>query len=177
MKVMASEISHKSDVGGVLLGIRDEAEVRHGFTSMQEVAREKDFRGVILYPVIRGAVEALVGISCDPQFGPVIAFGLGGIHTEILNDIALRVAPLDRAQALAMIAEIKAFPVLQGVRGEQPRDIEAIADLLVAVSRLPFLYPDLEELDLNPVFLLPQGLVVGDARAVGRTPRVSGALE
>ena len=168
MKVVSRDILHKSDVGGVILGVQNEHEVLDAFHALQRAASDKDFQGAILYPMVRGAVEAMVGLSRDPQFGPVIVFGLGGIHTEILRDISLRVAPVDHAQARAMIAEIKALPILQGVRGEKPRDVDALADLLVAVSRLPFLYPDLEELDLNPVFLLPEGLVVGDARLIGR---------
>ena len=168
MKVVSRGILHKSDVGGVILGIQNEQDVLYAYRSLQGVGSGEDFQGVILYPLVRGAVEALVGLTQDPQFGPVVVFGLGGIHTEVLHDISVRVAPVDGTQARAMIAEIRAFPILKGIRGERPRDVDALADLLVAVSRLPFLYPDLRELDLNPVFLLPEGLVVGDARLIGQ---------
>ena len=110
--------------------------------------------------------EVLVGLSRDPQFGPVIAFGLGGIYTEVLRDVALRVAPVDRAEADAMIRSLRAFPILAGARGQQPCDLDALADLLVRVSELPFRYPEIAELDLNPVFAGPDGAVAGDVRII-----------
>jgi acetyltransferase len=99
----------------------------------------------------------------------VVAFGLGGIYTEVWRDVSLRVAPVDRAEAEAMIREIRSFPLLQGVRGQPPRDLEALAEVLVKFSRLPFRYPDIGELDLNPVFLFSEGLVVGDVRVIRKT--------
>jgi acetyltransferase len=116
--------------------------------------------------MISEAQEVLVGLSRDPQFGPVVAFGLGGIYTEVWQDVVLRVAPVDRAEAQAMIREIQSFPLLQGVRGQPARDLDALADLLVKVSRLPFRYPEIGEIDLNPVFLFSKGLVVGDVRVI-----------
>jgi acetyltransferase len=118
--------------------------------------------------MVEGSREVLLGLSRDPQFGPVVAFGLGGIYTEVLHDIALRVAPIDRAEAEAMIREIKSFPLLEGVRGEPPRDLDALADALVTFSQLPFRYPALDEVDLNPVFLFAEGggLLAGDVRVV-----------
>ena len=138
------------------------------FKKIQRAAAGKDFRGVVVTPMVRDAREVLMGITRDPQFGPVVAFGLGGIYTEVLRDISLRVAPVDRAQAEAMIREIRSFPILQGVRGQAPRDLDALADTLVRFSRLPFLYPDISEIDLNPVFSLSAGLVVGDVRVIGK---------
>jgi acetyltransferase len=150
----------------VKLDIRDDDGARAAFAAIRRAAAGADFRGAVIYPLVRGAQEVLVGLSRDPQFGPVIAFGLGGIYTEILQDIALRVAPIDRAEAEAMIRQIRSFPILQGVRGQPPRDLAALADLLVKCSELPFRYPELAELDLNPVFLMEQGLVVGDVRVI-----------
>jgi acyl-CoA synthetase (NDP forming) len=169
MKVVAPAIVHKSDLGGVVLDLRDERAALEAWEALRQVAAGKDFRGVILYPMIRGAQEVLLGLSRDPQFGPVVAFGLGGIYTEVWHDVALRVAPVDRDEAMAMIREIESFPLLRGVRGQAPRDLEAVADLLVNLSRLPFRYPDLGEIDLNPVFLFSQGLVVGDVRVIRRS--------
>jgi acetyltransferase len=166
MKVVSPEIVHKSERGGVKLDIRDDDGARAAFAAIRRAAAGADFRGAVIYPLVRGAQEVLVGLSRDPQFGPVIAFGLGGIYTEILQDIALRVAPIDRAEAEAMIRQIRSFPILQGVRGQPPRDLAALADLLVKCSELPFRYPELAELDLNPVFLMEQGLVVGDVRVI-----------
>jgi hypothetical protein len=120
----------------------------------------------VIYRFVRDAQEVLLGVSRDPQFGPVVAFGLGGICTEVLRDIALRIAPLDHGEAAAMIREIRAFPILDGARGQAKSDLDGLAEALVALSRLPFRYPEIEEVDLNPVFLRPEGLVLGDARII-----------
>ncbi len=168
MKVVSPQILHKSDVGGVIVGIEDDQQARATFEKIETAARGRDFQGVVIYPLIRDAQEVLLGLSHDPQFGPVVAFGLGGIYTEIWHDVALRVAPIDRAEARRMIGEIKSFPLLQGIRGQAPRDLDALTDVLVKFSQLPFRYPQIGEVDLNPVFLLDDGLVVGDVRVIGR---------
>jgi acetyltransferase len=168
MKVVSPHISHKSEWGGVRLNIGDAASAREAFTSIQEAARGQDFRGVVIYPMIRDGQEVILGISRDAQFGPVVVFGLGGIYTEILRDISLRVAPLDRPEAEAMIREIRASPILEGRRGRPPCDLDALAEVLVNFSRLPFLYPEITEIDLNPVFVLPKGLLIGDVRVIGK---------
>ncbi|HEX2979513.1 MAG TPA: acetate--CoA ligase family protein, partial [Anaerolineaceae bacterium] len=166
VKVVSRDILHKSDVGGVVVGVRDDDELRQAFDRMRLAAQGKDFSGVVIYPVVRNGVEALVGLTRDPQFGPVVAFGLGGIYTEIWRDFALRVAPIDLAEAERMIREIKGFRLLQGARGSKPRDLKALAELLVKVSELPLKYAEIQEADLNPVFLLEEGLVVGDVRVI-----------
>jgi acetyltransferase len=170
MKVVSPHILHKSDVGGVILDVANDATAREAFATLAAIAKDKDFRGVVIYPMIEGAQEVLLGLSRDPQFGPVVAFGLGGIYTEVWQDIALRVAPIGRAEAEAMIREIESLPLLEGVRGESPRDLDALADTLVTFSQLPFRYPAIDEVDLNPVFLFAQGcgLVAGDVRVIGR---------
>ena len=168
IKIVSPDILHKSEWGGVALDIRNKTAAAAAFERMKKAAAGKDFRGVVIYPMIRDAQEVLMGITRDPQFGPVIAFGLGGIYTEILRDISLRVAPLDRAEAEAMIREIRSFPILEGIRGQAPRDLDALAETLVNFSRIPFHYPEIAEIDLNPVFVLSKGLVVGDVRVIGR---------
>lgn len=168
MKVVSPDILHKSERGGVIVNIGDEAAARAAFETIRERAAGADFRGVIIYPLIRGAQEVLVGLSRDPQFGPVIAFGLGGIYTEVLRDVALRVAPVDRAEADTMIRSLRAFPILAGARGQRPCHLDALAELLVRVSELPFRYPEIAELDLNPVFAGPDGAVAGDVRVIAR---------
>jgi acetyltransferase len=150
----------------VLLDINDDEAARDAFDALEQAAEGKDFRGVVVYPMIRDGQEVLLGLSRDPQFGPVVAFGLGGIYTEVWRDVALRVAPIDRAEAERMIREIKSFPLLKGVRGQAGRDLDALADLLVNFSQLPFRYPDIGEVDLNPVFLLADGVMVGDVRVI-----------
>lgn len=168
MKVVSPDILHKSEWGGVALDVRDEAAASAAFDAIRKSARGKDFRGVVIYPVITGAQEVLMGITLDPQFGPVVAFGRGGIYTEVLRDISLRVAPLDRTEAEAMIREIRSFPILKGIRGQAPRDLDALAEALVTLSQLPFHYPEIAEIDLNPVFALSKGLAVGDVRVIGK---------
>ncbi|MCS7283392.1 MAG: acetate--CoA ligase family protein [Anaerolineae bacterium] len=166
MKVVSPEILHKSEWGGVVLNIADDEEVRRAFEHLCSVAEGRDFRGAVVYPMVRGAHEVLVGLFRDPQFGPVLAFGLGGIYTEVLGDVALRVAPVDRSEAGEMIREIRGYPILAGARGRAAGDLDALADLLVRVSWLPFQYPEIAEMDLNPVFVLPVGVLVGDVRII-----------
>lgn len=166
MKVVSPDISHKSDCGGVILSICDDAAAAAAFAAINRSTAGKQFRGVIVYPMVQDACEVLLGLSHDLQFGPVVVFGLGGISTEVLRDISLRVAPVDQIQAKEMIREIHSFPILAGFRGQQPRDLKALEDTLVTFSRLPFLYPEIAEIDLNPVFLLPRGLAVGDVRVI-----------
>ncbi|MDY7076209.1 MAG: acetate--CoA ligase family protein [Chloroflexota bacterium] len=166
MKVVSPDILHKSDCGGVVLGIHDKDAALDAFDAIRRAAEGKDFRGVVIYPMIQNAQEVLLGLSRDPQFGPIVAFGLGGIYTEVWHDVSLRVAPVDRIEAEAMIQEIKSFPMLMGVRGQEPRDLSALADVLVNFSQLLLRYPGIGEVDLNPVFLLSKGLVVGDVRVI-----------
>ncbi len=168
IKVVSPDILHKSDYGGVILDIQDEQAALSAFETLQQTAlsSHKDFRGVVIYPMIRDAQEVLLGLSRDPQFGPVVAFGLGGIYTEIWHDVSLRVAPVDRVEAISMIQEIKSIRLLQGVRGQDPCDLDTLADVLANFSRLPFRYPEIDEADLNPVFLFSKGLVVGDVRII-----------
>jgi acyl-CoA synthetase (NDP forming) len=166
MKVVSPQIIHKSDVGGVILGIKDEPSARQAFEKLQKIGEGKDFRGVVIYPQVQKAQEVLVGFSYDPQFGPVVVLGMGGIYTETLRDISLRVAPLERNEATAMIRDLKAYPILKGVRGQTACDLNGLADLLVNFSRLPFLYPEIAEIDLNPVFLFADHLLVGDVRVI-----------
>ncbi len=168
MKVVSPDILHKSEWGGVALDIREEAAATAAFDAIRRSAAGKDFRGVMIYPMVRDAQEVLMGITRDPQFGPVVAFGLGGIYTEVLRDISLRVAPVDRVEAEAMIREIRSFPILEGVRGQAPRDLDALAETLVNFSRLPFRYPEIAEIDLNPVFVFSTGLVAGDVRVIAK---------
>jgi acetyltransferase len=170
MKVVSPQILHKSDVGGVILDVANDTAAREAFTALESIAEDKDFRGVIITPMVEGSREVLLGLSRDPQFGPMVAFGLGGIYTEVWHDIALRVAPVHRAEAEAMIREIKSFPLLEGVRGEPPRDLDALADALVSFSQLPFRHPAVDEVDLNPVFLFAEGggLLAGDVRVIAK---------
>lgn len=166
IKVVSHDITHKSEIGGVITDIRTDDEVVVAFHSIEQRIGKHDFRGVVIYPMITNALEILIGFSRDAQFGPVIAFGVGGIYTEVLQDISLRIAPLDYNEANAMMREIKAFPILEGTRGQPTRDLNALAKILVDFSRLPFRYPEIAEVDLNPVFALSTGALVGDVRVI-----------
>lgn len=168
MKVVSPDILHKSERGGVIVGIRDEAAAREAFRTIRQRAEGARFAGVIVYPYIKSSQEVLIGVSRDPQFGPVVAFGLGGIFTEILGDVALRVAPVDHSEAHAMIRSLRGYRMLAGARGQKPVDLHALADMIVRVSELPFVYPDIAEIDLNPVFASPAGAVAGDIRVICR---------
>jgi acetyltransferase len=174
MKIVSPQILHKSDVGAVILDVGSDEEARRAFGQLERIGAGKDFRGVVIYPLVKDAQEVLLGLSRDPQFGPVVAFGLGGIYTEVWEDVALRVAPIGRQDAEEMVREITSYPLLEGVRGEPRRDLDALTDVLVRFSRLPFQYPELQELDLNPVFVFREGegVLVGDVRVItGSVPR------
>ena len=166
MKVVSPDILHKSDCGGVVLDITSDQAAWDAFAAIQRSAGAVDFRGVVIYPLVRGGQEVLLGLSRDPQFGPVVACGLGGVYTEILHDIALRVAPVRQNEAMAMIHELRSVKVLQGARGRPSADLQSLAGAIVALSQLPFRYPEISEVDLNPVFVLPEGLIVGDVRVI-----------
>lgn len=166
MKVVSPLILHKSDCGGVIINIEDDETAAGSFVAIERAAAGRDFRGVVIYPMIRDAHELLIGLSRDPQFGPVVAFGMGGVYTEVWHDLALRVAPLDQQEAHAMIRETRCYPLLEGSRGQERSDVKALADVLVSVSRLPFQYPEVGQMDLNPVFVQSRGVLVGDVRVI-----------
>jgi acyl-CoA synthetase (NDP forming) len=152
----------------VVLNIDGDSAALEAFDRIVRSADGKDVRGVVIYPLVRNAQEVLVGLSRDPQFGPVVMCGLGGIYTEVWRDTSMRIAPVDQAEAWGMIRELRSFALLKGARGQEPRDLEALVNILVRVSRLPFAYPELGELDLNPVFVFAKGALVGDARVIRR---------
>jgi len=166
MKVVSPEIIHKSEYGGVIVGIKDKPQALEAFNRLKQISEGKSFKGVIIYPFINKSMEILVGMSRDPQFGPVIVVGTGGIYTEILHDISLRVAPIHPDEAWKMITELKSFPILNGARGQEKCDLLALSNLIVNFSLLPFRYPEIEEIDLNPVFLSSKGALIADVRVI-----------
>ena len=168
VKVVSPGIIHKSDKGGVALGLESESEVRATFRKMRDICEGGDFRGVVVYPMLKTGKEVIIGLTHDLTFGPVVVFGMGGVYTEVLRDITFRVAPISEQQALDMIREIRMYPLLRGVRGESPTDERALARAIAAFSRLSSKYPDIWEADLNPVFLYGNGMLAADARILGR---------
>jgi len=170
MKVVSKDILHKSDAGGVKLNVVGEAAIRDAHEAILDACRTYDataeIEGVLVAPMAKKGVEVIVGVIRDPIFGPVLMFGLGGIFVEILEDVAFRAIPLSRHDARSMVEQIKARRILEGVRGESAVDKEALVDLLLKVSRIVAAYPDLKELDLNPVIVNADGYTVVDARVI-----------
>ncbi len=170
MKIVSPDIAHKSDVGGVTLGLKDAKAVRKAYKEMlarvAEAAPNAKIAGVAIQNMAPQGIEVIVGATTDPQFGPVMMFGLGGVFVEVLKDVAFRIVPLEARDASQMVREIKGLPILQGARGAQPADLPALEALIVQVSQFVAAHPDIAELDLNPVFAYPDGALAVDARIV-----------
>jgi acetate---CoA ligase (ADP-forming) len=160
-KLAARTLQHKSDAGVVHLGLTSDAAVRDAFrdimTRASAVASSAEIEGVLIQSMISGAAETMIGVSDDPLFGPLIAFGLGGINVELLGDVQFRVAPLTDRDVDELIHGIRAFPLLSGYRGRAPADVDALRDVLLRVSRLAVEVPEVAEVDLNPVLALAAG--------------------
>jgi acyl-CoA synthetase (NDP forming) len=172
LKIVSPQITHKTDAGGVKLGLGTAGDVRAAFdeivASAKKYAPEAQIDGVAVQRMAEPGVEVIVGMTTDPQFGPVLMFGLGGVLVEVLKDVAFRVVPLMPRDAKQMIHDIQGFPLLEGYRGQPPADLAAIESLLMSVSAFVEQHPDIVELDLNPVFAYPKGAVAVDARIVLR---------
>ena len=170
LKVASLEITHKSDVGGVKIGLKSLRQVREAYDSIvastRQAAPSASFLGVSVQRMAAPGVEVIIGASKDPQFGHVIMFGLGGVLVELLRDVSLRLVPLTPRDARLMIREIKSLPLLQGYRQYPACDLEKIEEAILDLSRFLEAHPEVKELDLNPIFCYPQGLVAVDARVV-----------
>lgn len=170
VKLASQRLVHKTEVGGVHLRLADEAAVRSAFQAIRDRLKKTNqleaMEGVLVQSMVAGGLEVMVGATDDPQFGPLVAFGLGGVHVEILADVCFRVAPLTDRDAREMVRGIRGYRLLEGYRGHAPADVEAIEEVLLRVSRLVEEVPAIRELDLNPVFALPpgQGCRIVDAR-------------
>jgi acetyltransferase len=173
LKIASPDILHKTDVGGVKLGLRNAEEVRDAFELMtyraQRYLPEVRLWGCLVQEMVPpGGLEVLVGMNRDPQFGPLVTFGLGGIYVETLKDVTFRIAPFSRQEAEAMLGEIRARALLDGVRGQPPVDKAALVDALLRVGQLVQDFPEIVELDINPLVVYPkgQGAVAIDVRLV-----------
>ena len=170
LKVVSPDVAHKSDVGGVRLGLESKEEVEEAFDEIMDAvtAAQPDARieGVAVQNMAPAGTEVIVGMSKDAQFGPVMMFGLGGILVEVLKDVAFRIVPLEPKDAREMVREIKGFPVLEGVRGQPAADIASLEKIILRVSEFIEAHPEIEELDLNPVFAYSDGALAVDARIV-----------
>ena len=174
LKICSPDILHKSDGGGVRLGLEGEAIVSAAFAEVVAAARahrpRADIRGCVVSPMAEPGTEVIVGSKVDPQFGPVVMFGIGGVLVELLKDVVFRVLPITRVAARQMLAEIHSAPILNGVRGQPPVDHDALVELLMTVSEVVEAYPEIHEMDLNPVIVRPDGLSVVDARILLHQP-------
>ncbi len=170
LKIVSPDILHKSDAGGVKVRLKTETEIRKAFkeimASVQRYRPLADIRGVLVAPMAREGIEVIIGTKLDDQFGPVIMYGLGGVMVEILKDVTFRVLPISPNSAKKMIDEIKAAPLLNGFRGIPACDKKAMRRLLLKCSEIVESYPDIEEMDLNPVIVHEKGLSIVDARII-----------
>ena len=161
LKVASPDISHKTEVGGVRVGINSADELRTAWAEVEATvslrAPTARLEGFEIEKMVTGGKEVLIGLQRDARFGPVIVFGLGGIYVEVLKDVTFRLAPFDEHEAEEMVSAVRAFPLLQGVRGEKPSDLRALYTILGRVAQLALELPQVQELDLNPVIVRPEG--------------------
>ena len=178
-KIVSANAVHKTEVGGVRLHLATDASVRSAFTELCAIAQERlggVFEGILIQPMVANGTETLIGLSQDPTFGPLVAFGLGGVHVELFRDVAFRMAPLTDRDADELMRSIRGFPLLQGYRDRKPADVLAIRDVLLKLSYLGDAVPELLELEFNPVIAMPagQGCHIVDVRArVGPVRRMA----
>jgi len=168
LKVVSPDVIHKSDVGGVAVGLEDAQGVAVAYerivTSVYEHVPDADIQAMLVCRQAPAGLEVIVGALQDAMFGPTLMFGLGGVFAEVLRDITFRVVPLERRDAQEMIREIRGYSLLEGVRGRSGHDVHALVNLLLSVSRMVTEHPEIEEMDLNPVRLFDRGLAVLDVR-------------
>jgi acyl-CoA synthetase (NDP forming) len=163
LKLASDRVMHKTEMGGVRLHVQDAAETREAFS---QVRKADPAAGVWVQEMLTDGVEVMIGVAQDRLFGPLVGFGLGGIHVEVLADVSFRITPLTDKDAREMVRGIRGFKLLEGYRGHPPADLEAIEAALLRVSRMVDEIPEIQELDLNPLFALPpgRGCRVADAR-------------
>jgi len=170
LKISSPNVIHKSDSGGVKLGLANATQVGKAYnkiiSSIKKTYPKAEIQGVSVQPMAPPGVEVIVGMSKDPQFGPVLMFGLGGILVEVLKDVSFRIVPVTERDAREMIREIKGYPILEGYRGQKPASIPALEKLIVKVSQFVEKNPQIKELDLNPIFAYPDKAVAVDARII-----------
>lgn len=170
LKIASPDVVHKSDAGGVKIGVSGDDAVAAAYdeivAAVQAAQPGARVDGVSVQAMAEPGVEVIIGVSRDPQFGPLLMFGLGGVLVEVLGDVSFRVAPLTERDASEMVREIKGFPILRGHRGSPPADLDAIERALLDLSRFVDSRPDVSEVDLNPIIAHPKGLTAVDARVV-----------
>jgi acyl-CoA synthetase (NDP forming) len=170
LKIVSPDILHKSDAGGVKVGLADEAAVKAAWRAMMAAvagsAAAARIEGVLVAPSAPEGLECIVGVTRDPQFGPALMFGLGGVFVELLKDVSFRVLPVTRSDAEEMVREIRGWPLLQGLRGSGPRDVPAVVDFLVKTAELVEKNPEIREIDVNPLRVYERGVLALDVRVM-----------
>lgn len=169
LKIISPDIIHKSDIGGVALGLKDGKEIEERWSMMiLNIADEKPMamiEGFLVEEMVPKGVEVILGAIKDEQFGPVVMFGVGGVAVELMKDVSFRLAPLDKKEAIEMIGEVKGFPLLTGFRGDTIKDLDTVAETIVTLSKIIEETDGLKELEINPLIVYEQGAVAVDARA------------
>lgn len=170
LKIHSPDIIHKSDVGGVKLGLASEDQITSAYDEIIASVKQKEPKaiidGVLVQRMARPGVEVIIGMSKDPQFGPVLMFGIGGILVEILKDVSFRIVPIARRDASQMIKEIKGYPLLEGYRGQEPANVPLLEEMLLKLSDFVEQTPQIKEIDLNPIFAYADDAVAVDARLI-----------
>jgi acyl-CoA synthetase (NDP forming) len=170
LKIVSPDVVHKSDSGGVKLGLVNAVQVGKAYSEIISAIKKHypraKIEGIAVQKMAHPGVEVIIGMTKDEQFGPVLMFGLGGILVEVLKDVSFRIVPLAKRDASQMIKEIKGYPLLQGYRGQEPADIPFLEALIIKVSDFIDKNPEIKELDLNPVFAYKHGAVAVDARVI-----------
>jgi len=170
LKVVSRQIIHKTDIGGVVLNIRNDKELYQAYhqiiKNVEKKAPKAKIDGFFIQEMLPNDREVIVGGKKDPTFGQTIAFGLGGVFVEVFEDVSFRVVPITRQDAIEMLKEIKALKILKGYRGKPPVDFEALVDILLRTSKMLEDNSEIKELDINPIFALPDRAVAGDARII-----------
>ena len=170
LKVVSPDVIHKSDVGGVIVNLKTTEDVKNAYKQILENVKKHKPKakivGVLIQEMAPSSTEVIVGAIKDPQFGPALMFGLGGIFVEVLKDVTFRVAPVTEDEAREMITEVKAYPLLKGYRNLPPADIETIVKIIQNTSRLVMEHQEIKELDLNPIMVYEKGAKTVDARII-----------
>ncbi|MDI6690765.1 MAG: acetate--CoA ligase family protein [Candidatus Bathyarchaeota archaeon] len=170
LKIVSPHILHKSDVGGVIVNLKDAKDVRDAYKKILENVKkhkaDAKIEGILVQEMAPTSTEVIVGAVKDPQFGPAIMFGIGGIFVEVLKDVTFRIAPITEEEAREMITEVKAYPLLKGYRNLPPADINTIVNILLKTSKLVMEHQEIKELDLNPIMVYEKGAKTVDARII-----------
>ncbi|MFW9999517.1 MAG: acetate--CoA ligase family protein [Candidatus Hodarchaeota archaeon] len=166
LKLMAEDVVHKSDTGAVKLNLKTKEDAENAYNELIKIPSQKEKKISVQKMADEPITELIIGMTTDPQFGPALMFGIGGILVELLEDVSFRIAPITEYDAKEMIHEIKGFPILDGYRGKPKADLDAIVQVLLKISDLVVEHEEINEMDLNPVFIYDKGLICVDARII-----------